>query len=50
MLKKINNKRKGSAVHAKRRRMSHAKRQARIQEKVQGASNYVLEPHPELYL
>lgn len=50
MLKKVNNKKSGSAAHAKRRRVSHAKRRARIQEKAQGASNYVLEPHPELYL
>ena len=50
MLKKTNNQRRGSAAHAKRRRVSHAKRRARIQEKSQGASNYVLEPHPELYL
>lgn len=50
MLKKVNNKKSGSAAHAKRRRVSHAKRRARIQEKSRSANNYVLEPHPELYL
>lgn len=48
MLKKTSNKKRGHAAFARKRKLTHAKRRARIQEKVQGAMNYVLEPHPEL--
>lgn len=50
MLKKISNKKRGRAAFAGKRKLSHIKRRARIPEREQGAKNYVLERHPELYL
>lgn len=40
----------GRVAAATKRKFGHAKRQRRIPEKGQAGKNYVLEPHPELYL
>jgi hypothetical protein len=50
MLKKISNKKRGRGAFAGKRKLTHAKRRAQASEKEQGAKNYVLERHPELYL
>lgn len=50
MHKRTSNKKRGRTTFAGKRKLSHIKRRARIPEREQGAKNYVLERHPELYL
>lgn len=47
MMKKTNNKKRGRTTTAGRK-VTLAKRRARVAQKELGAKNYVLEPHPEL--